>query len=153
MKAREQAQSHSQNNESSANTSVVNQAVNQQQLHDSTSSTQEQQVDWCGCQIGYQFSQGGPLQDWIHLDSASTCSICSNPSYLTQLKTIEHPLNLSTNGGILCTNQQVQIPKFGNIWYAPKAVAIILSMAELEDRYCIMYDLAKEKAFVIHLPD
>ena len=44
-----------------------------------------------------------------------------------------------TNGGLLTTNQQVHLKKYGNLWYHPKAINNIPSLSNVKKKSLIIY--------------
>jgi predicted enzyme related to lactoylglutathione lyase len=71
----------------------------------------------------------------ILLDSESSTSIFSNPSYVKDIHETAEMLKLVTNGGKLFTNLKATVPGFGLVWYAPKSMTNIFSLAEMEEKH------------------
>jgi hypothetical protein len=53
---------------------------------------------------------------------------------------------------VLHTRQKGSVPGFGDVRYNENVITNIFSFEEMEDKYRITYDSAKEKAFIVHLP-
>ena len=114
-----------------------------------TSNTHVQ--EWSGAHIICNQSNFEELKDTILLDNGSSTSIFANPSMVTNIRTVDKPLALMTNGGELITDQKATVPGFGDVWYDPNSIANIFSFAELKEKHCITYDSGTEDAFNIHL--
>ena len=92
------------------------------------------------------------LKQWILLDNQSNISIF-NPNFVSDQKTVNKPLRLATNRGILTTHNKAQVPGFGEVWFDDKAITNIFSFSAMEDKYRITYDSSIEKVFKVHLPN
>jgi hypothetical protein len=108
---------------------AINKAKVSEQSHVTTevkSDTSSQEVKgWCGAHIHFQFFHGSAMKDWILLDSGSTANLFCNPKLVTDIRTVNETLELSTNGGLLFTNQCATVPNFGEVWYDPSAMTNI----------------------------
>ena len=51
--------------------------------------------------------------------------------------------------GLLTTNQQGHLKKYGNVWYQPKAISNILSMSNLKKKNSNMYDSKNGDRFIV----
>ena len=49
------------------------------------------------------------------------------------------------------SHKKANVPGFGTVWYDEDAITNIFSFAEMEDKYRITYNSAKEKAFIMHM--
>ena len=61
--------------------------------------------------------------------------------------------HLKTNGSILNMTTRATVPQYGGLLFENRAITNILSFTEIEDKYQITYDSAKQKGFVVHPPD
>ena len=90
----------------------------------------------------------------VILDSASTVSVFRNRSLLTNIG--ESPdgdrLNVYTNGGSQESTLVGTLNGFGNVWYNPKSLANILSMAAVRKKFRITMDTDDDAALLVHLP-
>ena len=91
---------------------------------------------------------------WILLDSESTDHIFQNESFLTDVKstTDGEMLRLHTSGGILDTYQKGLFGGF-TVWYNPKCLANILSLALVAEQYRVTMDTDIENAFSVHISE
>ena len=76
----------------------------------------------------------------------------ANPRMVTNIKQVDTPLHLITNGGDVITNTKATVPGFGEVWYDVDSIANIFSFSELKNKHRITYDSNIEDAFLIHLP-
>ena len=92
--------------------------------------------------------------NWILLDSESTDHIFRNENFLTDVKstTDGEMLRLHTSGGILDTYQKGHFGGF-TVWYNPKCLANILSLALVSEQYRVTMDSDLENALTIHISD
>ena len=92
--------------------------------------------------------------NWILLDSESTDHIFCNKQFLTDVKTTTdgEMLRLHTSGGILDTYQKGLFGGF-TVWYNPKCLANILSLALVTEQYRVTLDTEIENAFNIHISE
>jgi hypothetical protein len=61
--------------------------------------------------------------------------------------------DLVTDAGILRTTQKATIPGWGEAWFNPRAITNIFCYAEMAKHHRITYNLDKEDAFTVYLPD
>jgi hypothetical protein len=138
MKAEEKNQSYAQLAEPS------------QQLT-TTINSRESRVGWASVQIqNYSFSQGYKMSDWVLLDRDSTHTIFCNPEYVSDIVDVDETLNLETNGGVLVSNQKCTVAGLGQRWFNRKAIANVISLADMAKNNRVTYDSARELAFLVH---
>ena len=91
---------------------------------------------------------------WILLDSESSEHIFNNKELLEDIKssTNGEVLRLHSNGGYIETNMKA---KFGNfdVWYSPKSLANILSLALVTEEYRVTLDTGIDNTFIIHITE
>ena len=99
-----------------------------------------------------QYNDSHINPSWILLDSCSTDHIFCNEEFLTDIEptTDGEMLRLHTSGGSLDSTQK---GKFGGItvWYNPKSLANILSLALVTERYRVTMDSEVGNALKIHI--
>jgi hypothetical protein len=66
---------------------------------------------------------------------------------------VEKPLEIATNAGILKTNQKAFVKGFREVWFDSKAMTNIFNFAEMEDKHQFTYDSTNESAFLVELED
>jgi hypothetical protein len=62
-------------------------------------------------------------------------------------------LDLVTNAKILKTNLKATIPGWSKAWFNLHAITNIFSYVEITKLHQITYNLEKEDAFIVHLPN
>ena len=76
----------------------------------------------------------------ILLDSQSMVDIFCNPHLLKNILRTPEGMRVHCNAGSRLTNLIGDLPGYGTVWYDPKAIANILSLQRVWDRYHISYD-------------
>ena len=93
------------------------------------------------------------MKEYIILDNGSTLSLFGNPKLVKGIQESKTTLELATNAGTKCSNQEVDVPGFGRVWYDQDAIANICGFADLVKKHRIMYDSDKEDTFLVHMHD
>ena len=88
---------------------------------------------------------------WLLLDSCSTTDIFANASLLRDIQSAPTPVWIRCNAGRVKLTQQGM---FGNyphpVWYNPKGVANILSLANVTKNYRVTMDSTESAAMFVH---
>ena len=81
-------------------------------------------------------------------------SIFRNPNLLTDIRDVDEPLYLETNGGgQQITHQVGTVAGFGDVWYNPDSIANILSLAQVRRVRRVTMDTDVLPAFHVHRAD
>jgi hypothetical protein len=89
---------------------------------------------------------------WILLDSQSTAEIFCNPSLLTKIRYAGKSIKIHCNAGTSIVTQVGTLKNYGEMWFNPKAIANILLLARVKERYPVRYDSDEENQFVVVQP-
>ena len=90
---------------------------------------------------------------WILLDSQSTISVFKNKEMLTNVRRSPHTLRAITNDGHQDSEMVGDFPNFGQVWYKPASIAIILSLADVSKVCRVTMDTTTERAMCMHRLD
>ena len=75
---------------------------------------------WSGmqvCLIDKKKDISSKMKDDIFLDNGSTLSIFANPELVEGIHKSKSTLEMATNAGMRLSNQEANVPGFGNVWY------------------------------------
>ena len=90
---------------------------------------------------------------WILLDNQSTVDVFSNPNLLNNIRTTKGKLTIHCNAGTAVTSMVGDFDRYGTVWYHPKGIANILSLAKVQQKYHVTYDSKNGNMFQIPKPN
>ena len=89
----------------------------------------------------------------IGLDSMSTVDLFSDARMLTNIRKAPHIMKVHCNAGFKEVDQIGHLPGYGEVWFDPSAVANILSLHKVTERFTVTFDSKKSDGFVVQLPN
>ena len=87
------------------------------------------------------------------LDSGSTFSVCNNPKVLINLRKCEKPISGVSNGGILTTDLEGDLPGFFTVYHNPESLMNILALSDMVKHFRVTMDTSVEVAMLVHIND
>jgi hypothetical protein len=103
----------------------------------------------------FSFHQGGSKYvdpNWILLDSQSTADIFCNPALLSNIRDAGKSIKVHCNAGTSIVTQVGTLKNYGEVWFNKKAIANILSLAKVKERYPVHYDSENGNQFIVAQP-
>ena len=100
-----------------------------------------------------QFQDKKLSSSWIILDNGSTIDIFSNKELLSNIRRSKTTMKVRCNAGTMTTNMIGDLVGYGTVWYDPKGIANILSLARVQEKHRVTYDSGAEGHFIIHKDD
>jgi len=103
--------------------------------------------------IGFQHALIGDPEvdkDSVLIDTGSNCSMFNNHAMLQNIRESKDTLHAKSNGGELTSKHVGDLPGFFPVWFNPKSMLNILSLAEVQQRYRTTMDSADSNSIVVH---
>jgi hypothetical protein len=96
----------------------------------------------------HQSSGSNIPRNWILLDNQSTVDICCNRSLLSNVCESSGSMAVHCNAGQRNTNLVGDLDGYGTVWYDPEAIANILSLKKVKEKYHVAHS-SDRGAFIV----
>ena len=90
---------------------------------------------------------------WILLDNQSTVNILCDHTLLNNIRKLRVRRNIHCNAVIASTNWVGYLEGFGTLYYHKEGIVNILSLAKVQEKYHITYNIQDGNAFLVVKPD
>ena len=87
------------------------------------------------------------------MDSGSTFSVYNNPKMLINLRKYKRPSSGVSNGGVLTTDLEGDLPGFFTVYHNPESLMNILALSDMRKRFWVTMDTSVEVAMLVHISD
>ena len=101
------------------------------------------------------FSQSGKRipKEWILLDSQSTVDIFCNPSLVVNIHRVRDRMKIQCNAGTRVSNLVGDLPGYGPVGFDSRAIANVLSLKLVQEKYHVKYNSREMEGFVVTKPN
>lgn len=89
----------------------------------------------------------------VGLDSMSSVDIFGEARLLTDIHGVQENMRIMCNAGTVVVNHMGTLKGYGSVWYHPDAIANILSLSNVQDKFRVTYDSSRGNCFIVHRPD
>ena len=96
----------------------------------------------------FTFSQSGTRipKEWLS-------NIFCNPSLVENIRRVKGRMRIQCNTGTRGTNLVGDLPGYGPVWFDSRAIANVLSLKLVKERYHVEYDSNEKEGFVVTKPN
>lgn len=124
-----------------------------QQAASNVQQGEARKFDWMAVALAFDQHHENQMRNWVLLDTGSTVNVFCNPNMVKNIKKAEKSLPIHTNAGIFEAEYTAELPWTDmKVWFDPNAVANVLSMGMLQEKYQVRYDNSKEDTFFVETP-
>ena len=90
------------------------------------------------------------LRTVVLLYNESNMDLFYNPDLVEDIKKINRPLRIQSNGGEMTVNNKAKIPRYNKrVWFSIRAITNIKALKILTEQYIVTYD-RNEQMFIVH---
>jgi len=97
--------------------------------------------------------KSGIPDNWILLDSQSTVDGIKNKKLLKNISDSKKALSLNCDAGIATVNKIGDLLDYGTVGFYEDCIANILSLNNVNKKYCVTYDITACDCFEVHKAD
>ena len=102
----------------------------------------------------YKKNLGGRKdKNTILIDTGSTFSCVNNPQLLINIRKSGKPISGVSNGGVMKSDMEGDIPGWFTAYYNPNSLMNILSIQDVRKKFRVTMDTVKANAIIIHLAE
>ena len=91
--------------------------------------------------------------NWILLDSQSMVDIFCNPTLVKNINRVKDRMKIQCNAGPWVMNLVGDLPGYGPAWFNSRAIANVLSLKIVKEKYHIGYDSNAKDGFMVTKPN
>jgi hypothetical protein len=92
------------------------------------------------------------LKWWILLNNCATLNLFCNRKLVVHIRPSKNKMTIHCNAGVTTTNLIADLPGFGEVWFSEHAIANILSLSKVKEKYRVTFDSNNGNLFVVHKP-
>lgn len=94
------------------------------------------------------------LRKVLLIDNQSTLDLMCNEDFVTRIHEVDRYVRVHGNGGNIRTNLRSHLKGYGWTWFSRDAIANILSLKNVAERFEVTYDSARDGGrFIVHKPN
>ena len=92
------------------------------------------------------------LKDCLLLDSTSSLDLLGNKKFCKNIRKMEKPIGVGTNGGDLMVKNEANMFGYGDVNFDENAIANILALRNMVKKFRVQFDSKYANCFFVHTP-